>query len=362
MNKMSGTQWLEISRRIFISWGAPVDIANCVAQSLVNSDLAGISSHGVLRIPTYHEFLEKGWLNPTGRAQIIKESPAALNVDGNWGFGQPAMHQALEWAIAKSRLQGIAGVGLVHGSHIGRLGEYAEKAAEAGVLAVVTASGGPCGGLVVPYGGAQRVLCTNPIAAGVPAGQCPPFIMDFATSKVAAGKVEWAHNQDQSIPEGWALDSTGHPATTIRAFREGGGLLPFGEHKGYAIALLIELLCGGVTGAGLSERPHNIPEQGAGGNACFAIVIDIAHFVDLPQFRESVDAFFGRLKGVRPAPGSKGVMIPGEPEAQQRALRQMAGTRRARRGVRKHWETPRPGFSRNGGEGSSCLRPCPTSA
>ncbi len=325
MNKLSSQQWQEIGRRIFTSWGAPADIADGVALSLVDSDLAGVSSHGVLRIPSYYGFWRKGWLNLAGRAEVIKESPATLNVDGNWGFGQPAMHQALDWAIAKSRTQGIAGVGLVHCGHVGRLGEYAEKAAEAGVIALVTASGGPGGGLVVPYGGAERVLCTNPIAAGVPAGQCPPFIMDFATSQVAAGKLAWAPDPSQEIPEGWALDAAGLPATTIQAFLDGGGLLPFGGHKGYAIALLVELLSGGVTGAGLSERPDNIPDHGLGGNACFAIVIDIAHFVELTEFRESVDAFFGRLKRVRPVPGSQGVMIPGEPEMQQRAIRSQEG-------------------------------------
>ena len=323
--KLSGTQWLEISRRLFTSWGAPADIAECVAQSLVGADLAGMSSHGVMRIPVYHDFLVKGWLKPAARPAVIKEAPGTLNVDGNWGFGQPAMHFALDKAIAKCRTQGIAGAGLLHSSHIGRLGEYAEKAASMGILAIVAASGGPCGGLMVPFGGAQRVLSTNPIAAGVPAGECTPFIMDFATSTIAAGKLEWAHNIDQPIPEGWAVDVEGNPATTIRAFKEGGGLLPFGEHKGYAIALLIELLCGGVTGAGLTERPDNIPQVGLGGNDAFAIVVDIAHFVDLPQFRGSVDAFFKRLKRVKPAPGTKGVMVPGEPEAQQRAIRTKEG-------------------------------------
>jgi LDH2 family malate/lactate/ureidoglycolate dehydrogenase len=325
MNKLSSTQWCEISRRIFASWGAPTDTADCVAHSLVGSDMAGISSHGVLRIPAYYDFWRKGWLKPAARAQVTKESSATLNMEGNWGFGQPAMHLGLDLAIAKSRLQGIAGVGLSHCGHTGRLGEYAEKAAEAGVLAVVAVSGGPPGGLVVPYGGSQRVLGTNPIAAGVPAGQCPPFIMDFATSIIAAGKIEYSLHKNQPIPEGWALDSTGHPATTIGAFQDGGGLLPFGGHKGYAIAMLIELLCGGVTGAGLSERPDHIPTQGLGGNACFAIVIDIAHFIDLAQFRDSVDAFFGRLKRSRPAPGSPGVLIPGEPAAQQRAIRTREG-------------------------------------
>jgi uncharacterized oxidoreductase len=149
--------------------------------------------------------------------------------------------------------------------------------------------------------------------------------MDFATSQVAAGKIVYGRNKDEEIPEGWAIDAEGLPATTVRAFLEGGALLPFGGHKGYALALFIELLCGGLTGAGLSERPENAPTQGAGGNACFTIVIDISHFRDLAPFRDSVDAFLGRLKRVRPAPGSPGVVIPGEPEAWQRARRAQEG-------------------------------------
>jgi len=325
MEKLSKDQWHEIGRRIFSSWGTPEDIAACVARSLVESDLAGISSHGVVRIPSYYDFWHKGWLHPSGRAEVIKESPATANLDANWGFGQPAMYQALDLAIAKSRSQGIAGVGLIHCGHIGRLGEYAEKAAQSDAISLVAASCGPPGGLVAPYGGAQAVLSTNPIAAGVPAGQHSPFIMDFATSQVAAGKIVYGRTKDEEIPEGWAINAEGLPATTVRAFLDGGALLPFGGHKGYAIGLLIELLCGGLTGAGLSERPDNIPTQGAGGNACFTIVIDIAHFRDLAQFRDSVDAFMGRLKRVKPAPGSRGVVIPGEPEALQRASRAKEG-------------------------------------
>jgi LDH2 family malate/lactate/ureidoglycolate dehydrogenase len=287
----------------------------------VESDVAGISSHGVVRVPSYYDFLQNGWLKPSAEAEVVKESPATATVDGHWGFGQPAMHRALEIAIAKSRTQGIAAAGVIHSGHVGRLGEYAEKAAEADAIALVAASGGPHGGLVVPFGGAQRVMSTNPIAAGVPAGQHPPFVMDFATSVVAAGKLELVPDKDKLIPEGWALDSDGRPARTARAFLEGGGLLPFGGHKGYGISLLVELLCGGLTGAGLSERPERLVPEGAGGNAGFIMVIDIAHFINLEEFRESVDAFFGRLKRVRPAAGFKEVMIPGEPEFQHRARR-----------------------------------------
>jgi hydroxycarboxylate dehydrogenase B len=323
--KLSAGQWREISQRIFRSWNTPGDIAECVARSLVDSDLCGIFSHGVLRIPAYYRFVLAGWLQPAARPMMVSEGPAVATIDGNWGFGQPAMDLALEVGLAKSRDQGIAGVGVVHCGHIGRLGEYAEKAAAAGKIALVTASGGPSGGLVVPFGGAQRVLGTNPIGAGVPAGDHAPFIMDYATSTVAAGKIEYAHDKEQVIPEGWAVDAEGRPARTVRDFLDGGGLLPMAGHKGYALAMFIELLCGGLTGAGLSERPDNIPAQGLGGNACFLIVLDVAHFTEPGVFGGSVDAFFDRLKRVKPAPGSPGVMIPGEPERQQRAAHEADG-------------------------------------
>ena len=322
---LSSEQWYDISRRIFCSWGAPADVAIRVARSLVDADLAGFGSHGVLRIISYNGFLRAGWFNPSGRAEVISEGPGVATLDGHWGFGQPAMHAAVDLAIAKCRTQGIAGVALIHAGHIGRLGEYAEKAAAAGTMCLVTASGGPTGGLVVPYGGAQRVLSTNPIAAGAPAGEHPPFVMDYATSVVAAGKIELAPDQDMPIPEGWAVAADGSPARTPREFMEGGGLLPLGGHKGYALSLFIELLCGGLTGAGVSERPNHIEPFGRGGNAAFAIVIDIAHFSDVEQFEKQSDAFFSRLKRVRPAQGFQEVMIPGEPEVRQRAALADAG-------------------------------------
>jgi hydroxycarboxylate dehydrogenase B len=321
MSKTLGRkQWQELAGRIFVSWGAPEDIAACVARSLVDADLAGMASHGVVRIASYYGFLQAGWLNPGGRPVVVKEGPAVATVDANWGFGQPAMYAALEMGLAKSRTEGVAAVGLQHCGHIGRLGEYAEAAAAQGAVAIVMASGGNTGGLVAPYGGAERVLSTNPIAAGVPAGERPPFIMDFATSQVAAGKLELAPDKEMPIPEGWALAADGSPARTPREFLDGGALLPFGSHKGYAVAMLVELLCGGLTEAGLSERPQHIVKQGLGGNAAFAVVIDVAHFAEMGPFGEAVDAFFGRVKGVKPSLGSAGVLIPGEPEIANRKL------------------------------------------
>jgi len=322
---LTETQGFDVGRRIFSAWGADEATAACVARSLVDSDLAGIASHGVLRIPMYHGFVKAGWLKPENRPEVTKDLPSTAVIDGHWGFGQPAAQLATRLAMEKAQAHGIAAVGILNAGHIGRLGEYAEMAAREGLIAIVMASGGRTGGLMAPYGGAERVLSTNPIGAGVPARNHAPFIMDYATSIVAAGKVELAPDQNSPIPEGWVVDAEGRPATIARQLMEGGALLPFGGHKGYALALLIELLCGALTGAGCSERPDRVVKHGLGGNAAFAIAINPAHFTETDHFYESVDGLFDRLKRVKPAAGFDRVMVPGEPEAAQRLQHLQAG-------------------------------------
>jgi len=269
----------------------------------------------------YQGFMKKGWLKPANRPEIVRESAGTAVIDGHWGFGQPAAELGTRLALQKARQHGIASVGLRQAGHIGRLGEYAEMATREGLIAIVMASGGPTGGLMAPYGGAERVLSTNPIGAGVPARDHDPFVMDYATSVVAAGKVELAPDQNAPIPKGWVVDAEGHAATVARQLNEGGALLPFGEHKGYALALLIELLCGALTGAGCTERPDRVITHGLGGNAAFIIAINPGHFTDEDQFYGAVDGLFDRLKRVKPAAGFEKVMIPGEPEAAKRRQR-----------------------------------------
>jgi hydroxycarboxylate dehydrogenase B len=315
---LKAAQWQEIAQRIFEAWGATTETAACVARSLVGSDLAGVSSHGLIRVADYVGHVKRGWLRPEGTPQMARETDTTALVDGSYGFGQPAAHMALDAAVRKARTQGIAAASVLHCGHIGRLGEYAEKAADADMVALVAASSGGNGGLVVPYGGAERVFSTNPIAAGVPAGAHAPFIMDFATSMVAAGKLELAPDQDMAIPEGWAVDRDGRPATTPRQFMDGGGLLPFGAHKGYALSLLVELLCSAMTGAGVPVDPAKKGGLGYGGNAAFLIVVNIGSFTDVQRFHDDVDRLFDRLESVKPAPGFQKVMIPGAPEHARR--------------------------------------------
>ena len=321
--KFSSEQWMEICRRIFASWGAPDDIANCVAHSLVGADLAGVSSHGVMRIASYQRFLRAGWLDPAARPEVIRDAAASAVVESYWGFGQVAFWKAIELAIVKSREGGVAGIGVTHAGHAGRLGEYVEYAAANGVIAIVMVSNGRPGGPLAPYGGAQRVLGTNPIAAGAPAGTLPPFVMDFATSTVAAGKLELVRGQ--AIPEGWVLNADGSPAVNADEYFAGGALLPFGGHKGYGLALLVELLSGGLTGAGITERPGETSTQGAGGNPGFVIALDISHYTDPADYAAAVEAFFTRLHSVTPTPNSGGVLIPGELEERERAKRRVEG-------------------------------------
>jgi LDH2 family malate/lactate/ureidoglycolate dehydrogenase len=325
---LSAEKWREIGRRIFCAWGAPDDIAARVANSLVDSDLAGIYSHGVIRVADYIGYVKAGWWQPEQRPEVVRETPTITVVDGHFGFGQPAAHLALDRSISKAREMGIAAASVLHCGHIGRLGEYAEKATGERVVALVGASSGGNGGVVVPYGGAERVFSTNPIAAGVPAHAHAPFIMDFATTVIAAGKIELAPDKDAKIPEGWAVDAEGRPATTIRQFLEGGGLVSFGGHKGYALALMVELLCGALTGAGVAKQAPQAGKPrgpGLGGNSALMIVLNIADFTDEGQFYADVDGLFDRLEAVKPAPGFAQVMIPGAPENAQREKRRRAG-------------------------------------
>jgi LDH2 family malate/lactate/ureidoglycolate dehydrogenase len=322
---LGAERWREICRRIFRGWGTPDEIAACVADSLVDSDLAGIYSHGVIRVADYVGCVKAGWWRPESRPEIVRETPVTAVVEGHYGFGQPAAHLALDAAVAKARAMGVAAASVLHCGHIGRLGEYAEKAAREGVVALIAASSGGNGGLVVPYGGAERVFSTNPVAAGVPAQAHAPFVMDFATTVIAAGKIELAPDKDAPIPEGWAVDAEGRPAATIRQFLEGGGLVPFGGHKGYALALLVELICGALTGAGVSAQPKRTRGPGFGGNSAFMVALDIAHFTDEAQFYNDVDSLFNRLESVKPAPGFNRVMIPGAPEIAQREKRSREG-------------------------------------
>jgi LDH2 family malate/lactate/ureidoglycolate dehydrogenase len=302
-----------VARRLFVAAGTPVHIADVVAEVLVGANLAGHDSHGVIRIPAYLRRIAEGALKPAAEPERVRETAGTLLVDGRQGFGHYATRQAMVWAIEKARRTDVCCVSLIRHGHIGRLGEYAEQAARAGCIGLVTTGGAqPDGELVVPFGGLTGVLSTNPIAVGVPTGDDVPFIMDFATSVVAEGKVQVARSRGTTLPEGWILDKAGRPSIQPADLYDGGHLLPFGRHKGYGLGVLVSLL-GGLGGEFDVERRMM--------EGTFLQVINVEAFVPLATYQRAVRATLDGIKRAAPAAGVSEVLVAGDPEARARSAR-----------------------------------------
>jgi LDH2 family malate/lactate/ureidoglycolate dehydrogenase len=311
---------IDLAKRIFVAAGTPDDTAELVATSLVGSDLVGHDSHGSVRVRQYLDAIRRGEINPAARPVIVHEQGATVTVDAQRGFGQVAAHFTINQGISRAKTYGIAAAGLIHCGHVGRLGEWVELAAEHQCMALAFCNGGGSSGAVTPFGGAERVLGTNPIAAALPVGESNPIVLDFATSAVAEGKVRVARNRGKSIPEGWILNSEGLPSTNPADLYDGGMLLPSATHKGYALSLLVEFMGGLLTGNGTPVLPGYTP-----GNGVLFIVLDIAAFRPTAEYDSESQAVAQRVKATKPAPGFDGVLLPGEPEQRMAATRNAQG-------------------------------------
>jgi LDH2 family malate/lactate/ureidoglycolate dehydrogenase len=320
MPLLQSSTLIDLVQRIFSAAGAPTDIAQLVATSLVGSDLVGHDSHGVVRVRQYLDAIRRGDYKPAARPVIIHEQGATVTVDAQRGFGQVAAHYTISEGIRRAKTHGIAAAGLVHSGHVGRLGEWVEMAAEHQALALAFCNGGGPQGAVAPFGGAERVLGTNPIAAALPVGHEQPIVLDFATSAVAEGKVRVARNRGKSIPEGWILNNAGLPTTNPADLYDGGMLLPAATHKGYALSLLVEFMAGLVTGGGTPVLPGYTP-----GNGVLFIVLDIAAFRSPTDYDTESQAVAQRVKATKAAPGFDRVLLPGEPEQQMAEKRGAEG-------------------------------------
>ena len=307
-------------QRIFLGLGASESVASRVATSLVESNLVGHDSHGVLRVPEYIERIQAGTLALHGKIEIVRETPSTALIDCGWNLGQVALPQGMQLAIHKARSTGIGMAVLGHCDHTGRVGEYVVSAAEEGMIGQLTCNGSLPGGIVAPYGGTRRALGANPIAWAVPVANRPPIFFDFATSIVAHGKLQVAADKGELVPAGWILDKQGNPTRDPQAQFDDGAILPFGGHKGYALSVLIELLSGGLSGAGFPLLPGYRWDQGT-----TLIAIDISAFQPLAEFKEQAAAFVQALKAIPPAAGVDEILLPGEIEWRTRATRMSEG-------------------------------------
>lgn len=308
----------EVARRLLRGLSTPDDSARVVACSLVEANLCGHDSHGLIRLPWYAEFVRDGRAMPQARPEVVRESGAVAVIDGQRCWGQLAGRLAVRTA---SRLAAQAGVGVVtirSANHVGRLGEYAEDLAERGLASVLWCNADPS---VAPFGGRQRLLGTNPFAAGVPAADGgPPVIVDFATAAVAEGKLRVDRIAGRRVAPGLIQDAQGRPSTDPEDFYAGGALLPFGLHKGFGLAVLIELLGGALSG----NHVGFLPEY-TWGNGCVLIALRPDAFIDPDQFADEVTRAAAVIRHSPPAPGMERVLLPGDVERDTREQRLREG-------------------------------------
>ncbi len=307
---VSAPQLRSVTETIFQAAGATPAIAEAVADALVLANLAGHDSHGVIRIPAYVKQIQAGRLAPDAEPVVISRKAATVLVDGRNGFGQVSARFATDQAIAAAKEYGAAAVGVVNGNHVGRVGEYPERAAAQGVLLFATCGGVGERGTTAPFGGRTGVLGTNPIAVGLPAGARPPMIVDFATTVVAEGKVQVARAKGAELPPGAILDKDGRPSTNPNDLYDGGVMLPFGGHKGFGLALVAAVLSQGLAGSR---------------GSFFLWAVDVGAFTPAAEYGQRVDWMIEQVKAVPPAEGFQEVLVPGEPERRERERREAEG-------------------------------------
>ncbi|UPV76747.1 Ldh family oxidoreductase (plasmid) [Halorussus limi] len=324
------------ARDIVAELGAPEPTAERVAESLVAADLRGHTSHGVLRLPLYAEMVEADRLDPTAAPAVEREDETTATVDGRDAFGQVVGPEATALATAKSLDSGVAAVGVRDATHLGRIGEWAERAAEAGTAfaAFVNVQGGSQ--TVAPPGSADRKLATNPVAFGVPTfGALDfPLVLDIATSQVAHGKIRELAHADEPLPDDWTVTASGAPETDARAFEDGeGALLPLGGrsagYKGFGLAVVAELFAGIAGDAAVAgQRSHEWAD-----NAALFVAFDPTRFTSEAGVRDRVTALADHLRSADYSPsvptGAAGegddALLPGEAEYRTAVERREAG-------------------------------------
>lgn len=306
---------------ILTGWGMPQDIAVQTAELMVETDLLGVDSHGISMLPHYDRLLQAGLWDPAGRAKIILDMPATAVIDGCNSLGHATAMLAIQTAIEKSHTAGIGCVVVRHSNHFGAAGLYARYAAARGRIALITST--TRSRMLVPSRAKVPVLGTNPIAFAAPAGHNADFVLDMATTTVAANKVKVYEFNGEDLPAGWVSDEYGEAVTDSTEGMEyvfkrpEGGLTPLGGmeqsggHKGYGLAMLAQILAGPLAGAAFAatRAEGGMPDIGH-----FFLVLDPAAFGDAAMFRAGLDQIIDTLHDTPPADPEKPVLVAGDPE------------------------------------------------
>ncbi len=303
--------------------------ARIVSDHLVEANLKGHDSHGVGMVPLCVRHIKEGKLKLNRRLKLVRDDGPFLVGDGQMGHGQVVAMELTDHAIARAKQQGVAVAGLVMSHHIGRVGTYGERCAEAGLVSLHFVNVAGHRALVAPFRGTDARFNTNPICLTLPAtGANPPTILDFATSKIALGKVRVAKNKGERVAEDTLLDAKGRPTTDpnvmfVEPPTPAGAVVTFGEHKGYGLALFAEIFGAALVG-GRTIAPHHPRAHGIINNM-LEIVIDPARLSDMKHMKAEIDAVFAYFKASPPSDPAAPVLVPGEPERLSRAARGASG-------------------------------------
>ena len=325
----------EFSVRIFRHFGVPDEDAQTAATVLQAADLRGIDSHGVARLHSYFDMLTLGRIEPKANVTIVRESASTATVDGGNGLGLVVGPKANAIAMEKALASGSGWVSVRNTNHYGIAGYYVLQALERDLIGWAMTNTTK---LVAPLWGAERMIGTNPIAIAFPGLREPPIVIDLATTAAAYGKIEIARRAGKPIPEGWAIDRSGASTTDPNAMIDGGAMLPLGSdrerggHKGYGLAVMVDVLSAVLSGAnwGPFAPPfalrQEIPTRSVGlGIGHFFGALRIDAFIDPEEFKQQIDEYIRTLRKTRPAPGTAGPLIPGDPEREAERVRRREG-------------------------------------
>jgi LDH2 family malate/lactate/ureidoglycolate dehydrogenase len=286
---------------------------------LIESNLVGHDSHGVIRIPTYIRQILSGKTQVGSTIQIVKDSPTTALVDGGWGLGQVVATKTMELAIKKAEIHNLGVVSTYNCQHIGRMADYVAMAAGQDMIGYCCVNSAPG---VVPFGGIQRMFNQSPLGWGIPAGEESPIILDISTSVCAGGKIAVARARGEQLPPGCVIDKDGYPSVDPEDYYRGGAGLPLGGrvgYKGFGLALIVDILGGLLSGRGAAYL------GGDRGQGLFQLALKIDAYQPVEHFKREMDALIRAVKSSPCAPGVSEILLPGEPERRMKAERQRNG-------------------------------------
>ncbi len=297
--------------------GVPAADAAKIAELMLEADLIGADAHGVFRLPQYIQRLKLGSTNPRPNIKVNRTAPATALVEGDNGMGHLVVSRAVDIAIAKAATAGVAWVGTRASNHAGPASLYARMPMDHDMIGLYFAVGNA--NHLPPWGGMEMLLSTNPIAAGIPAGEESPVVLDMATTVAAYGKVKAKAKRGEMMPEGWMIDRQGRPLTDPTRAEE-GFLLPIGGHKGYGLALVVGLLAGTLQGAAMGREvvDFNHDDVTPTNTGQAILVIDLKAFGDPAIFKHRVDVLVQDIRGAERLPGVERIWLPGEQSGQRR--------------------------------------------